>query len=181
MTATTENMSRRYINNNCSIPLITREMPIQTTMTYQYTPTRTSIAFLIPITKHLVSGRCKGGRAYLGSHFEGIYSPTSGEGMAGEEAPGCSSSNTRLLAHISMDQEAEIKTGSRARLESSALPVPIPQAPLPKGLPQQHCPSARDQVSAHHISLCEYILYLYRNILLLAPMGSEPCHNAKGI
>lgn len=135
--------------------------------------------------------------------FSPLYNPNCGEQqMSGREEGfirahtwGCIQSNIRerrgkssgsrlwdrLLAHISMDQEAEIKTGSRAKLESST-PPRVP----PLGITAQRSfttafPSAGNQESAHHMTLHEYILYLYCVFLLLAPMGSGTGHNAKVI
>lgn len=70
----------------------------------------------------------KGGEQQMSGRKEGfVWAHTWGHIRSNirERCPGCGSSN-RLLAHISMDQEVEIKTGSRAKLESSAPPCVPP-------------------------------------------------------
>lgn len=82
----------------------------------------------------------KEGRVCLGSHLRVYMVQHKGKRLqaVGAVTTGCGSSNNRLLAHISMDQKAEIKTGSMAKLENSAPPHTAPLAPLPKDLTQQH-------------------------------------------
>lgn len=101
--------------------------------------------------------------------------------MAEAVGPGCGSSNNSMLAHISMDQEAEIKTGTMAKLENSAPPRTPPIGTTAQRSVTTAFLSAGNQESAHHMNLCEYILYLYHIILLLAPMGSETGQKAKVI
>lgn len=50
--------------------------------------------------------QCEGRRISFGSSFEGLQGK---KGMAAETTLSCGSKNKRLLAHISVDQEAELK------------------------------------------------------------------------